>query len=121
MREGDSEGLAFPVRGENSVGQRNPADSMSRRDRSSVGIVGGEVCPEPLQGLHRAVGGYWAGKFPIHGYGLPWPRTVDGCRNGICKTLVHTRLFDGGKCTQISNIHRQDEIAVVEMGRVISC
>jgi hypothetical protein len=70
---------------------------VSRRDRSSVGIVGGEVCPEPLQGLHRAAGGCWAGEFPTHRSGLPWPRTVDGCRNGICKTLVHTLLFDGAK------------------------
>ena len=39
----------------------------------------------------------WAGEFPTHRCGLSWSRTVDGCLYGICKTLVHTLLFDGAK------------------------
>ena len=42
---------ASPARGQSSVGQRNPAASMSRRDRSSVGNVGGAGSREPFQGL----------------------------------------------------------------------
>jgi len=42
---------ASPARGQSPVGQRNPAASMSRRDRSPVGNVGGAGSREPLQGL----------------------------------------------------------------------
>ncbi len=41
---------AGPARGESPVGQRNPAASMSRRDRSSVGNECGAGFIRPLQG-----------------------------------------------------------------------
>ena len=91
---------ASPARGQSSVGQRNPAASMSRRDRSSVGNVGGAGSREPLQGrdgVCRRVSHVSARSLAHGAVCVPQTGCGDGAGGAICSVVVHTRLFNGAK------------------------
>jgi len=91
---------ASPARGQSSVGQRNPAASMSRRDRSPVGNVGGEGSREPLQGLDGVCRRVSRGSARSLAHGavcVPQTKRWDAAEGAICSVVVHTRLFDGAK------------------------
>ena len=91
---------ASPARGQSPVGQRNPAASMSRRDRSPVGNVGGAGSREPLQGLDGVCRRVSRGSVRSLAQGavrVPQTWRGDGASGVICSVVVHTRLFDGAK------------------------
>ena len=76
---GDSERHVCPVRGQ-----------------SPVGNGGGEGFPKPLQGLDGVVEECRA-RFRHTDVACRGRKGQGACRNGICKTLVHTRLFVDAK------------------------
>ena len=91
---------ASPARGQSPVGQRNPAASMSRRDRSSVGNVGGAGSREPLQGLDGVCRRVSRGSARSLAHGaVRVPQT--GCRDvgdgAICRARGHCLFFCGAK------------------------
>ena len=91
---------ASPARGQSPVGQRNPAASMSRRDRSSVGNVGGAGSREPLQGLDGVCRRVSRGSARSLAHGavcVPQTGRGDVGDGAICSVVAHTRLFDGAK------------------------
>ena len=91
---------ASPARGQSSVGQRNPAASMSRKDRSPVGNVGGAGSREPLQGLDGVCRRVSRGSARSLAHGavrVPQTGCGDAAEGVICSVVVHTRLFDGAK------------------------
>ena len=73
---------------------------MSRRDRSSVGNVGGAGSREPLQGLDGVCRRVSRGSArSLAQEAVCVPRTKRGGVGGgaICSVVVHTRWFDGAK------------------------
>ncbi len=91
---------ASPARGQSSVGQRNPAASMSRKDRSPVGNVGGAGSREPLQGRDGVCRRVSRGSARSLAHGAVralQTRGGDAADGAMCSVVVHTRLFDGAK------------------------
>ena len=105
MRGSDSKRKGCPVRGQSSVGWRHPATVLSRRDRSSVGRRQGGA---PAGRRSAGLGSEGTARQMSHAVCVrarfrhtnAFPRSQKGqgvWRNGVCKTLVHTRWFVDAK------------------------